>query len=168
MESERLAIARQLAQGVNIQHILDNIRDNLGTQFHRIHLLTRKDIYNIEKIYGLKVAQRHKDDATSVKLWVEEMRSSDGNPVILYKHQGEPQPDKCDNICNENFVLAIQTPLQAEMMKRYSNGRVVCIDGTHATNAYDFNLITVLVVDEYGEGYPVAWCISNREDTLML
>ena len=46
------------------------------------------------------------------------MRSSDGNPAILYKHQGEPQPDKCDTLCNEDFVLAIQTPLQADMMRR--------------------------------------------------
>ena len=42
-----------------------------------------------EKIDGVRVAQRHKDDATSVGIWVEEMRSSDGNPAILYKHQGE-------------------------------------------------------------------------------
>ena len=29
---------------------------------------------------------------------------------------------------------------------------------THGTNSYDFNLVTVLVVDEFGEGYPIAWC----------
>ena len=33
---------------------------------------------------------------------------------------------------------------------------------THGTNSYDFNVTTILVVDEFGEGYPTAWCISNR------
>ena len=33
---------------------------------------------------------------------------------------------------------------------------------------YDFFLITVLVVDEYEEGIPVAWMISNREDMMAL
>ena len=49
--SEYAAIAGQLAQGVNFQHILDNIRESLGTEFKRIHLLTRKDITNIEKAW---------------------------------------------------------------------------------------------------------------------
>ena len=92
-ETERITIAGQLAQGVDMQHILDCIRDNLGKEFHRIHLLTRKDITNIERVYGLKGAQKHKDDATSVRIWVEEMKSSDSNPLILYKAQGTTQPD---------------------------------------------------------------------------
>ena len=33
---------------------------------------------------------------------------------------------------------------------------------------YDFNLITVLVVDEFGEGIPTAWAITNREDVTLL
>ena len=74
LESDRINIAGQLAQG-----ILDRIRDSLGKEFHRIHLLTRKDIANIERTYGLKGAQRHKDDATSVCIWIEEMKSSDSS-----------------------------------------------------------------------------------------
>ena len=30
----------------------------------------------------------------------------------------------------------------------------VCMDATHGTNMYDFNLITVLVIDEFGD----CWC----------
>ena len=40
-------------------------------------------------------------------MWVEEVKSHDGNPVILYKQQGQPQPLDCDNLCSEDFVLAI-------------------------------------------------------------
>ena len=28
----------------------------------------------------------------------------------------------------------------------------ICMDATHGTNAYDFNLITAVVIDEFGEG----------------
>ena len=45
---------------------------------------------------------------------------------------------------------------------------VICTDDTHGTNSYDFNLITVVVVDEFGEGYPVAWCLCNRVDMYVL
>ena len=37
---------------------------------------------------------------------------------------------------------------------------------THGANSYDFNLTAILVVDEFGEGYPTAWCISNRTDLI--
>ena len=29
-------------------------------------------------------------------------------------------------------------------------------------------LITILVLDDFGEGIPVAWAISNREDAIIL
>ena len=45
---------------------------------------------------------------------------------------------------------------------------VVCIDATHRTNVYDFLLITIVVLDGYGEGVPVAWAISDREDASTL
>ena len=59
---------------------------------------------DIEKAYGLKVAQRHADDATSVNMWVTEMMSQEDNPIILYKQQGEPQPPECNYLCKEDFV----------------------------------------------------------------
>ena len=44
----------------------------------------------------------------------------------------------------------------------------VCIDTTHGTNMYHFNLITLVVIDEYVEGIPVASMLSNREDAISL
>ena len=35
-------------------------------------------------------------------------------------------------------------------------------------NAYDFNLITAVVIDEFGEGVPVLWAIFNKQDTEVL
>ena len=39
---------------------------------------------------------------------------------------------------------------------------------THGTNAYDFILITVMVIDGLREGIPEARAIANREDIPML
>jgi len=44
-----------LQQGVSPLNILDQVRDNIGSDFNRIHLLERKDISNISKAYGIKV-----------------------------------------------------------------------------------------------------------------
>ena len=84
-------------------------------------------------------------------------------------HPAPPPPYvQCLCLCKEDFVLALQTPLQVNMMKKHANGRVICIDTTHGTNGYDFTLISVLIVNEYGEGFSVAWVISNREDQILL
>ena len=65
-DSNKVAIAGKLSQGVDIQHILDDVRDNIGSKYQRLHLLTRKDIKNIERAYCVTEHQRHQDDATSV------------------------------------------------------------------------------------------------------
>lgn len=33
---------------------------------------------------------------------------------------------------------------------------------------YDFYLVTILILDDYQEGVPVVWLISNREDVAVL
>lgn len=62
-------------------------------------------------------------------------------------------------------MLIIQSPFQANMLKLFSSQRTVFVDDTHGTNAYGIHLTTLLVVDEYGEGFPAAWCISTHIDT---
>lgn len=44
----------------------------------------------------------------------------------------------------------------------------ICIDGTHGMNAYGFELITLLVLDDIREGFPCAFCISNRTDEVII
>ena len=80
-EEAKLNIATKLLHGVTFERILDDIRDSVDSTIQRVHLTTRKDIENIERAYGLKEAQRHKDDATSVMSWVLEMKQNCPNPV---------------------------------------------------------------------------------------
>ena len=168
-EDVRLSIAGQLHQGVSFQHILDNIRNSVGDDLKRIHLITRKDIRNTEKAYQVNSVRRHEDDATSVACWVQEITEKKAiSPVIFYKCPGVSQPEDCDNMGINDFMICLQTPLQATLMKQFGHKKILCMDSTHGTNSYDFQLVTIVVVDEYGERYPVAWCLSNREDQFAL
>ena len=81
------------------------------------------------------------------------------NPVLLFKPQGES--DTC-GLSKDDFMLVIQTEFQKGAMIQYGT-KGVQVDATHGTTQYDFLLITVLVVDNHGEGLPVAWAISNKE-----
>lgn len=50
-------------------------------------------------------------------------------------------------------------------MRRYGGPMgEIAIDSTHGTNGYNFQLTTIMVIDSHGEGYPAAFCYSNRVD----
>lgn len=165
-EKDRKDIATKINEGISLEHILDTVRDSVGSKFDRIHLLTRRDIKNIEKAFGIQSVQRHKDDATSVHVLLREMeKNAQYNPIILYKQQSKPPHAKCFTLSANDFILVLQTEFQAEMLRKFGPNKVICIDDTHGTNGYNFTLVTIMVVDEFSEGYPVAWCISNRQDT---
>ena len=157
-ESTRLEIAAKLHNGVSIERILDDIRDS-GKQINRGHLATRQDIHNIKNNYNIEGVSRHMNDLSSVNIWVEQLQSCEYNPVILHKTQGKQGA----GFNEKDFALGIQTEFQRDMLKKFGNC-TVCIDTTYNTNMYDFYLTTLLVIDEYGEGIPVAWIISNRQD----
>ena len=163
----RLDIARKLQIGVAVERILDDIRDTCDGGINREHLITRQDIRYI-KLYNIEGVMRYKNDLNSVIVWVREMQSTLGyNPVLLFKEQGTEQPQGLDNFSDNDFILCLQTQFQRDMFTELGSN-VVCADATHGTNMYDFQLITIIVMDEYGEGLPVGWMISNREDAIAL
>ena len=61
----------------------------------------------------------------------------------------------------------IQTEFHRDMLRSHGASRI-CVDATYKMNDYDFNLITFMVLDDYEEGIPVEWALSNREDKLVL
>ena len=56
-------------------------------------------------------------------------------------------------------------PSQMHMLKQFGHGKIVCIDGTHGLNAYDFELVTLLVVDDFGSGFHCCFMFTNLKDT---
>ncbi len=41
--------------------------------------------------------------------------------------------------------------------------KIICIDSTHHITQYKFQLVTLLVVDENGNGFPAAWFVAPSE-----
>ena len=157
-----MEISYKLQKGIAMDKILDDIRDEGGTvTVGRQHLINKQDITNIKRKLNIDGIQRHENDHFSVCAWVQEMEQIDYNPVTLFKAQGVEGNGK---LKKEDFIIGIQTEFQKDLM----GGNIICMDATHGTNVYDFQLITVLVVDSLGEGIPVAWAISNSEDGLQV
>ena len=64
-------------------------------------------------------------------------------------------------------MIVIQTQAQKKLLEKFGqNG--LCCDTTHGTTGYDFLLMTLLVVDEFGQGQPAAWYLSNHETESFL
>ena len=161
-------LSSKLHDGVAVDKILDDIRDDtLTTGIGREQLLSRQDMLNVQRHLNLGSVTKHKNDHTSTCAWVEELQNLTYNPVIIFKPQGVEQSDNVDNLSKDDFLLGLQTEFQRDAMQRYGNSAIM-MDATHSTTQYDFLLITIFVVDEHGSGLPVAWAISNREDTTLL
>eukprot|EP00794_Sanderia_malayensis_P011705 gene11705-12923_t len=145
----RKKIAGKLSKGVAIDHILDEIRNDTEEGISRAHLLDRKDIINVKHQFNVDLMEKDSSDTQSVHYWVNELRKGDYNPVLIYKPQGTDGYD----LPKDDFLLGIQTQYQLEHLMKHG-GKVICMDATHGTNQYDFLLISILVVDDYGEGLP--------------
>lgn len=149
---------------MTVNRILSDVRKDSSTgSIERIHLLEKKDINNIIRDYSIGYStKRHRNDAISVKLWVTSMAGLENNPVLYYKEQGAK-----DTLFEDNdFILIIMTEFQANSFIQFGKSKV-CIDGTHGLNQYGFQLFTIVVVDDFGSGVPVAFCFSNRQDEIL-
>ncbi len=95
-EDLRVSIAAKLLQGIIVEKILDDIRDSVSEKgLQREHLTTRQDVLNAKWQYNTEGIERHANDQTSVSALVEEMRSMDFDPVIVFKQQGVTNDEKC-------------------------------------------------------------------------
>ena len=132
----------------------------------RVDLLTRLGIRNIKRDFGLK-QECHSDDATSTLIMTEDQWKES---VIFSKYRGDVAPtiEGLPNLDEDDVMLVIQTPLQAQLFLSYAENKAVCMDATHKTSGYAFHLITLLVIDQFGEGFSVAWCITSKEDETVV
>jgi len=166
-QTERQQIAGKISIGIQYDEVLDSVRNNLSsTEVSRLHLLKRKDLSNIAREFRLTKI-RHRSDAQSVRIWVEMCRQEKSDIVRFIKFQ-EEEDSQHGRLAVKDFILVLMNDVQVHMLQQYGHYRVNCMDSTHGTNAYDFQLTTLLVIDDYGEGFPVAFCISSKVDTLAM
>jgi hypothetical protein len=72
-----------------------------------------------------------------VRAWVEELSKSENNSVLFHKYQGGSSPEGYCDLTEDDFMIIIHSPFQKDM----------------AQNSKNFPLTSVVVVDEYGEGF---------------
>ncbi|GFU35378.1 uncharacterized protein NPIL_20801 [Nephila pilipes] len=167
-KDERKNIASKIAAKIPLDNILDEIRNSISDAgIERVHLLTKKDLHNIEKSFNLTSnSVKHENDGVSVDMWVRKMQNSENPCILLYKTQGSTCMQY--SFLKENdFVLIIMTEAQGEILKKFSSD-CICIDGTHGVNGYGFELVTLLTIDDLRQGFPCAFLISNQCDQPVL
>ena len=125
-------------------------REVFDQSVSRRHFLSKSDINNIRVKVDDRIIKRHEDDAASVSLIVSELREESFNPVLFFKPQGSKSLEH-PILPEESFILAIQTKFQLELYEQYAS-TILCIDSSHGTNQYRFNLITIMVPDDLGKG----------------
>jgi len=87
--SDRQWLAGKLALQVPIEVILREVRKKLDGQLQRLHIVTKKDICNIERAFHLNRPERHHtDDATSVSAIVQMYSGEENSPILAYRCQG--------------------------------------------------------------------------------
>jgi hypothetical protein len=86
------------------------------------------------------------------------------SPVAYFKMQG---CEKEGPLLKDNFMIVIMTSYQIDVLLKYATDRI-CVDSTHGTTSHDFQLTALLVIDEFGAGCPIAFCISNIIDSVFM
>lgn len=126
---------------------MDHIRNNVHSIYDVTTIISKRD-------FNLVEGKAHSSDFVSVSLWIEKMSnlSQDENPII-YSY-----------LENEDLFLIIATKFQLEMIQKFGHAKM-CIDSTHETTEYDFLLTTLVVVDEFGNGFPCCFCFTKKKDT---
>ncbi|KFM74894.1 hypothetical protein X975_12859, partial [Stegodyphus mimosarum] len=123
----------------------------------REHLISLKDIANIQKQFHIPSCNNgftFGDDIVSVRAWVNSMKEK--NCVLLYKEQG----DQHETLPKEDFMLVIMDPMQQHMLSTFGCDRV-CVDSTFGLTGYGFELVSIIVIDKFEEGFPAAFCCCS-------
>lgn len=166
-DSERNMLAQKIASKVPFNAILDEVRDSTteNGKLTRLHLLTRSDLHNIESSFKLNIdVKKHENDAVSIHHWVQELKND--SCILFYKPQKQIVEDY-PQLAEDDFILILMNEAQKEILKKYGSD-AICIDGTHGLNQYNFELISLLILDDLRQGFPCAFLISNRCDESVL
>ncbi|XP_074604017.1 uncharacterized protein LOC141857426 [Brevipalpus obovatus] len=150
---EREKIASQLALGLTRTTILQNIRATWTKENNkRIHRAIDQDLQNISRDFKLRSdVVRDQNDLVSVESHIEQMKSMNVNPIIIYEAED----------AENQFILGICNEGQRFVLEKFGND-VIAMDSTHGTNDYNFQLTTIMVVDENRTGFSVAFLYSSK------
>ncbi|KAL3173149.1 hypothetical protein MRX96_012286 [Rhipicephalus microplus] len=146
-DEEKANIAEHLERGVPMKTVLKNIKTSVASKLRPARLAERVTLHNIKRQFHIAAPEQcHPNDAVSVDMWVQAMREKGETLVRLYKAQGAVDPN--GTFGATDFALALMREPQKEL-EELDTG-TVCLDSTHGTTGYQFELTTLLVLDKVG------------------
>jgi len=168
-------INKQLAWGVCPPTVFENVRKEISRNTENVgnfkaNIITKKRIRERARKRRERL-RLHKNDARAVYLLVHQLIEKE-DCILLYKPYGTSVvhgPPEIDNLPDSKdlFMLGIQTKRQRKLMEDLA-GKILVVDETHGTNPYNYQLLTVLVVDENRRGWPVGHLIISKSDEYTL
>jgi len=119
-------------------------------------LISKRDLRNVERDFNLVEGKDHSSDFVGACIWIERMNNSseEENPIIY----------SC--LENEDLFFIIATKFQLEMLQKFGNEKM-CVDSTHGTTEYDLLLTSLVIVDEFGNGFPCCFYFTKKKDQNM-
>ncbi|KAJ0408790.1 hypothetical protein ATCC90586_005541 [Pythium insidiosum] len=103
--------------------------------------LIKSDIDNMIRAYNARVTTRSDDDETALLLAKFAAEHAGNSVSVDETSQGE------------TGVISITSNHMRESFARFP--RLLLVDCTHKTNRYNYQLCTLMIMNEYGEGLPV-------------
>ena len=83
------------------------------------------------------------NDLLSTCTWVEEVAGLSYNPILLFKPQGIDQSESMNDLAKDDFILALQTEFQRDVMMQYGSEVILKIQHM-APPSMTFNLYPYL------------------------
>ncbi|XP_070385051.1 uncharacterized protein [Dermacentor albipictus] len=166
-DKEKASVADNLERGVPMKTILKRMRTSVASKLRPVHLAECSTLHNIKQQFNIAAPERcHTNDAVSVDTWVLVMKEKGETLVRLYKAQGAVDPS--GTFSSADFALVLMTEPQKELLEKLGPAGTLCLDSTHGTTEYQFELTTLLVLDKKGSGVAIAYFICNQmnEQTL--
>nr|CAI5819476.1 unnamed protein product [Callosobruchus analis] len=162
-KEEREYLARKIAANIPFDDILDEISSSItDSNLKRLHILNKKDLYNIATSFNLcPNTVRCSNDIISMDSWILDMQTNTA-AILFYKPEGLIVED-WNQLKEDDFVLIVMAESQSQMLQSHGK-EYICLDRIHGTIGYNYQLVTLLVVDDIGQGFPCSFLISSRSD----
>ena len=142
----------------------ESTRDTILTNARNVLTKEQKTVtfQPMRTVFGIDDVMRHVNDHVSLSRWIAEWNRLGLNPVLFHKRKGTESP--YGDLGIEDFVVVIQSEIQKKLMLKFGESGLLCLSVPCAA----YVLTSLCVIDEFGEGLPVAVCMSNRIDDVIV
>ncbi|KAL3690906.1 hypothetical protein R1sor_004557 [Riccia sorocarpa] len=156
-----LFVERKLRCGVPSLEILAEHRQRIASvvrqeengensKWTRDMQLSSADIRNIQARLRREGHVYHQDDANAVRQWTQRY------PELIIHYQEQSRK------LNTPFSLVFCSQWMLKCLAEFGHRKAICLDATHGTNRYGFQLFTWMVYDKHQNGIPVVWALLER------